>query len=179
MDAALLLTALAGHARDRIQVVAGDQRIRARIGGSVVESVLPEVISALAPLEAEIVEADWDLLAAEVSRLGRQRALVVLLTSLEPSAIEEGLLPVLPALLARHRVVIASVADPEVATMRVTRGTVEEVYGAAAAERTTQLRERTAAALGALDVTVLDAPPDELPVALADHYLALKRAGLL
>ncbi len=179
MDAALLLTALAGHARDRVQVIAGDQRIRARISGSVADSVLPDVISALAPLEAEIVEADWDLLAAEVSRLGRQRALVVLLTTIEPSAIEEGLLPALPALLSRHRVVIASVADPEVAAMRAARGSVEEVYGAAAAERTTQLRERTAAALGALDITVLDAPPADLPVALVDHYLVLKRAGLL
>ena len=34
------------------------------------------------------------------------------------SAIEEGLLPVLPALAAHHRVVVASVSDPALATMR-------------------------------------------------------------
>ena len=39
------------------------------------------------------------------ARLGTRRALVVLLTPLESSAIEEGLLPVLPALSAHHRVV--------------------------------------------------------------------------
>jgi uncharacterized protein (DUF58 family) len=53
------------------------------------------------------------------------------------------------------------------------------VWGAAAAERTAGLRAATAEALGRLGVDVLDAPPDELPVRLADHYLALKREGLL
>lgn len=179
MDAALLLTALAGHARDRVEIIAGDQRVRARVSGGLSGSLLPEAITRLAPVEAAIVEADWGMLAAEVSRLGRHRAMVVLLTPLESSAIEEGLLPVLPALLARHRVVVASVSDPEVVALRTSRTGAEEVYAAAAAERTLQLRARTAAALSTLGVTVIDAPPDELPLALADHYLALKRAGLL
>ena len=136
-------------------------------------------MTALAPVEARLVEADWSVLAAEVARLGTHRALVVLLTPLESSAVEEGLLPVLPALTARHRVVVASVADPAVAAMRRARSTTAEVYAAAAAERTTRLRERTAEALRRLGVAVLDADADALPVRLADHYLALKRQGLL
>jgi len=180
MDAALLLTALAGHARDRVQVVAGDQRVRARvIGGGDAGSMLSATISALAPVDAEILEANWDLLASEVSRLGRQRGLVVLFTPLESSAVEEGLVPVLPALVARHRVVVASVSDPEVLALRADRSDAKAAYAAAAAERTLALRARTAAALEAMGVTVLDAPPDRLPLVLADHYLALKRAGLL
>ena len=103
----------------------------------------------------------------------------MLLTPLESSAIEQGLLPVLPALSSHHRVVVASVADPAVARMRVNRDTVADVYDAAAAERTTALRRRTAAALASLGVDVLDEPPDLLPVRLADHYLMLKRQGLL
>lgn len=179
MDALLLLTALAGHARDRVEIIAGDQRVRARVAGSLAGSTLQEAITALAPVDPVIVEADWGMLASEVSRLGRQRALLVLLTPLESSAVEEGLLPVLPALAARHRVVVASVSDPELGRLRSSRADVQEVYAAAAAERTLRLRARTAAALAALGVTVIDAPPEELPLALADHYLALKRAGLL
>ena len=49
----------------------------------------------------------------------------------------------------------------------------------AAAERTVALRRRTASALEQLGVDVIDAGPDELPVRLADHYLMLKRQGLL
>jgi uncharacterized protein (DUF58 family) len=179
MDAALLLTALAGHARDRVQVLAGDRAVRARVSGTDRARLLHDTISTLAPVDARLVEADWPALATEVMRLGSHRALVVLLTALESSAVEEGLLPVLPALAAHHRVVVASVADPALAEMRGTRSTTGEVYSAAAAERTMALRERTAAALERLGVDVLDAPPDQLPVRLADHYLMLKRQGLL
>ena len=73
---------------------------------------------------------------ARSSRFGRQRALVVLLTPLEPSAVEEGLLPVLPALTRHHRVVLASVARPRArAAGRGTRDGLDEVYAAAAAEQ--------------------------------------------
>ncbi len=178
MDAALLLTALAGHAHDRVHVVAGDRRVRVRVTGSDRAALLHDVISTLAPVDAQLVEADWSVLAAEVAR-STHRSLVVLLTPLEPAAVEEGLLPVLPALVAHHRVVVASVSDPAIDAMRDDRDGSRAVWGAAAAERTTARRAATAEALGRLGVDVIDAPPDQLPVRLADHYLALKRRGLL
>lgn len=179
MDAALLLAALAGHARDRVQVIAGDQRVRARASGHDRSTLLTATVEALSDVEPALVEADWGRLATEVTRASTQRALVVLLTPLEPAAIEEGLMPVLPVLTARHRVVLAAVADPTLREMREARGSLTEVYGAVAAERSGQLRERTADALGRLGVTVLEGDPDRLPPMLADHYLALKARGLL
>ncbi|MDT0213458.1 DUF58 domain-containing protein [Rothia sp. ARF10] len=179
MDAALFLTAIAGHARDRVHVIAGDREVRAHVSGHDRVGVLHDAISELAPVDARLVEADWRLLASEIARVGTQRALVVLVTPLESSALEEGLLPVLPALAARHRVVVASVADPAVDRMRRGRGSATEVYAAAAAERTVSLRERTAGAFRSLGVEVLDEVPSRLPLALVDHYLALKRQGLL
>ena len=179
MDAALLLTALAGHAHDRVQVIAGDRVVHTRVTGADRARLLHDTISTLAPVESRLVEADWSALATEVMRLGTHRALVVLLTALESSAVEEGLLPVLPALAAHHRVVVASVSDPALARMRASRSSTGEVYDAAAAERTVALRRRTASALEQLGVDVIDASPDDLPVRLADHYLMLKRQGLL
>jgi uncharacterized protein (DUF58 family) len=179
MDAALFLTAIAGHARDRVHVIAGDRVVRAHVSGHDRVGVLHDAISELAPVQAQLIEADWRLLAAEVTRATSQRALVVLITPLESSALEEGLLPVLPALAARHRVVVASVADPAVEALRRGRGTATDVYAAAAAERTVGLRARTAGAFRALGVEVLDETPEHLPLALVDHYLALKRHGLL
>jgi uncharacterized protein (DUF58 family) len=179
MDAALLLVAIAGHARDRVQLIAGDRVVHARVTGHDRARLLHEAISTLAPVGARLVEADWTMLATEITRLGTQRALIVLLTPLESSAVEEGLLAVLPALTAHHRVVLASVADPTVEEMRHSRTTLAEVYGAVAAERTIALRNRTMAALHALGVDVLDETPDHLPVKLADHYLMLKRQGLM
>lgn len=180
MDAALLLAALATRAGDRIDLIAGDRVVRARVGGGQDRgALLHRMVSAMAPLEPVLVEADWRMLAGAVTATTRRRSLVVLLTPLEPAAVEEGLLPVLPALTAHHRVVVASVADPALAALRADVSGLMQVYDAAAAERTEELRHRTALGLGQLGVTVLDEAPEDLPVALADHYLALKAQGLL
>ncbi|GCD92026.1 DUF58 domain-containing protein [Nocardioides sp. LS1] len=179
MDAALLLAALAARAGDRIDFVAGDRRVRARLRSAGARDVSANLQEAMADLEPVIAEADWTSLAGAVTGFGRQRALVVLLTPLEPSAVEEGLLPVLPALTRHHRVVLASVKDPALEQLAATRGTVDEVYDAAAAEQVLVRRRHTADLLQALGVDVVDADAERLPPALADHYLALKARGLL
>lgn len=180
MDAALLLTALAGRAGDRVSFLAGDRTVRARVTGvSDRAELLHTVINAMAPLEPALVEANWRTLLGARGALPKQRSLLVLVTPLEPAAIQEGLLPVLASVALRHRVVIASVADPGVRAMAEARDTAEQVYDASAAERSELLRQDTRTALERLGVTVLDEEPDTLPVALVDHYLLLKSRGLL
>ena len=179
MDAALLRAALASRAGDRIDFVAGDRRIRARLRSTRSHDVTARLQDTMADLEPVIAEADWSSLAGAVTGLGRQRALVVLLTPLEPSAVEEGLLPVLPSLTRHHRVVLASVRDPELEALAATRGTIDEVYDAAAAEQAMVRRRQTADLLTAVGVDVVDADAEQLPPALADHYLSLKANGLL
>ncbi len=179
MDAALLLAALASRAGDRVDLLAMDRRVRARVEGASRTDLLPRLVTAMAPLEADLVEADWAAIVAAV--LGRlsQRSLVILLTPLEAAAVEEGLLPVVQRLSTRHRVLVASVADPQVALMAAGRGDSYAVYGAAAAERAELDRAATTAELRRLGVDVVDAPPELLPPQLADRYLSLKAAGLL
>ena len=82
-------------------------------------------------------------------------------------------------LTSHHRVIVASVSDPALATMAAARGGSYEVYGAAAAERAALDRAATTAELTRLGVDVVDASPADLPPRLADRYLALKAAGLL
>lgn len=178
LEAAQLLTALASRAGDRIDLVAGDRAVRARVrtsGGG----ALGEVAGALSLVEPEIVEADWRGLAAAVGALGRHRALLVLLTPLEPHALEEGLLPVLPILTRHHRVVLASVRDPELVAVTERRDDIESVHTAGAALNVLARRARTAQVLRSLGVDVLDVDADDLPTALCDHYLMLKARGML
>jgi len=179
MDAALLLAALASRAGDRVDLLAMDRRVRARVEGASRTDLLPRLVTAMAPLDADLVEADWAAIVSTV--LGRlsQRSLVILLTPLEAAAVEEGLLPVVQQLSTRHRVLVASVADPQVALMAAGRGDAYAVYGAAAAERAELDRAAITAELHRLGVDVVDAPPDQLPPKLADRYLSLKAAGLL
>ncbi len=174
MDAALLLSALASQARDQVDFLAYSSKVRA----SVPRAAVPTIVQAMAPLEAELVEFDARGAVAEVLRRASRRSLIVLLTSLEPS-IEHGLLPLLPVLASRHRLLIASVSDPAVHAMAAGRGDLEAVYSAAAAERTLAERRHLTALLGRHGVDVVDAVPDELPRALADRYLSLKAAGKL
>ncbi|MFF6836980.1 DUF58 domain-containing protein [Streptomyces sp. NPDC012438] len=179
MDAALLLTALASRAGDRVDLLAHDRRLRAQVRGRSASDVLPAVVAALAPLEPELAETDARGLAATALSRAPRRSLIVLLTGLDAAPIEEGLLPVLPQLTRRHTLLVASVADPHIARMTAKRGTAESVYEAAAATQTQAQRARTADQLRRHGVTVVDAAPETLAPALADAYLALKAAGRL
>lgn len=180
MDATLLLTALASRAGDRVSFLAGDRAIRARVAGvSDRAELMHTVINAMAPIEPALVEANWRTLLGAGGALPKQRSLLVLVTPLEPAAIQEGLLPVLANVAVQHRVVVASVTDPGVRKMATERGSAAQVYDASAAERTELLRNDTRIALERLGVTVLDEEPETLPLALVDHYLLLKSRGLL
>jgi uncharacterized protein (DUF58 family) len=179
MDAALLLTALAAKAGDRVDLLAYDRRIRASVQGTSQSEVLPSFVNAMATLEPELVELDAGGLVSTILRRVGHRSLVVLLTDVQPAVMEEGLLPVLAQLTKRHQLLIAAVGDPRVEEMTRARGDVESVYEAAAAGRAKAERRRLTAVLARHGVHVVEAPPENLPPALADAYLALKSAGLL
>src|SRR3954452_18777402 len=179
MDAALLLAVLATRAGDRVDLLAMDRRVRARVEGVGRSSLLPAFVSAMAPLEADLVEADWTAVAGAVLRQLSRRALVVLLTTVDSAAVADELLPVLPLLTARHQVVVASVTDPGVDALARARGDAYAVYGAAAAERAVLERTAVTAELERLGVDVVEGTPEQLPPRLADRYLALKAAGRL
>ncbi|MEU9039540.1 DUF58 domain-containing protein [Streptomyces sp. NPDC048352] len=179
MDAALLLAALATRAGDRVDLLAHDRRLRAQVQGRSAADTLPAFVNAMAGLEPELVETDSRTLVSTILRSAPRRSLVVLLTSLDAAPVEEGLLPLLPQLTQRHTVVLASVADPHIAAMATSRGSLDAAYEAAAATQTQSQRRRTAEQLSRHGVHVVDATPDDLAPALADTYLALKAAGRL
>jgi uncharacterized protein (DUF58 family) len=179
IDAALLLTALARHAGDRVALVAHDRVLRAGVDAAQGGTSLSGTVRALAPLEPLLVETDMRAVVTQVLRRLRRRSLVVLFTALDPTAVHEGLLPALPPLLQRHQVLVASVSDPAVAELRRRRGDSVGVYAAAAAEAADADRRRVAATLRRRGVVVTEAPPEQFASHVADSYLELKAAGRL
>jgi uncharacterized protein (DUF58 family) len=179
MDATLLLAALAAKAGDRIDLLAFDRRIRARVMAAPRNDVLRAFTDAMAPLEAELIESDSGAMTGAILAHARQRCLVVLLTDLNAAALAEGLLRHLPLLASRHVLLVGAVADPRLDELAAGRGDAAAVYAAAAAELARADRAAVAARLRQRGVTVVDAPPDRLPPALADAYLDLKAAGRL
>jgi uncharacterized protein (DUF58 family) len=180
MDAALLLAALAARAGDQVDLLAVDTAVRAAVSGAGRRDLLPRLVNALAPLEPALVETDFELVVGEVLRRERKRALIVLFTALEPGALGEGLLPVLPRLVGRHKVVLASVHDPALAALATRRPErAADVYATAAALRTLDERDRVRAALARHGVEVVDSPADSFPSVVADTYLRLKTQSRL
>src|SRR5262249_40539641 len=133
MDAALLLTALASRAGDRVDLLAFDRRVRARVVGAPRSAGLSGVAQAMAGLQSELVETDAAALGSAALTAARHRSLIVLLTDLNPAAVTEGLLPRLPLLAARHEVVVAAVADPALDEMAGNRADAAAIYDAAPA----------------------------------------------
>ncbi|MFY1636123.1 DUF58 domain-containing protein [Solwaraspora sp. WMMB335] len=180
IDAGLLLASLAHRAGDQVDLLAVDATVRAAVAGAGRQVLLPRLVDALAPLQPTLVETDFELVAGEVLRRERKRALVVLCTALEPGALGDGLLPVLPRLAARHQVVVAAVRDPALTDLTTTPvREIDDVYAAAAAWRTITERDRVAAALSRHGVLVMDAPAPAFASRLADIYLHLKLLGRL
>jgi uncharacterized protein (DUF58 family) len=179
MDAALLLAALASRAGDHVDFLAHDRVTRAAVFGASRTELLAQLVEAMAPLQPTLVESDWRAMIAAIARRTRRRSLVVLLTDLNATALDEGLLPVLPQLSAKHHVMLAAVADPRVDQMAAGRSDAAAVYDAAAAERSRNDRTAIAARLRRSGVDVVDALPTEIAPALADRYLAMKATGRL
>ncbi len=179
MDAALLLAALASRAGDHVDFLAHDRVTRAGVFGASRTDLLNRLVEAMAPLTPSLIESDATAMVSAVLRRARRRALVVLMTDLNTSALDEGLLPVLPQLSAKHRVVIAAATDPRVDQLARGRADAAAVYDAAAAERARNDRSAIASRLRHSGVEVIDAPPADLAPALADRYLAMKATGRL
>lgn len=179
IDAALLLTALAQRAGDRVAVLVHDQRLRAAVDVGRGAAGLASVVNITAPIEPVLVETDMHAVVAESLRRLHRRSLVVLFTAIDPEAARSGLLPALGPLVRRHAVVVASVADDAVETMARGRGDAERVYAAAAAESAIGEQQTLATTLRRNGVDVVVAPSETFPSVLADAYLDLKAAGRL
>ncbi len=179
IDAALLLAALAAKAGDRVQVTAFDRVERAKAAGTTSASLLPSLASALATIEPSLIEFDWSALVRLVNARLSQRALVVLLTTLDASLIDSRGLESIATMQKQHQVLIASVDDPDVAAMALDHAQVAGVYAAAAAARDSLERDAVAGRIRQYGVEIVQALPDLIAPRLADRYLALKSSGRL
>ena len=180
VDAVMMLTAVSTGLGDRCGVVAFDREVRAAVAPGSGRAQLGRVIEALYDLEPVLAESDYAGAFAETLARFRRRTLLVVLTDLVGSAVEEWLVPALPLILREHVVVVAGVRDPDVARWSAGgAGDVPGAYRQAAAVSALEARRRTVARLRGLGATVVDARPGELAPALADAYLRVKATGRL
>lgn len=179
LESALLLTALASGAGDRVDVVVADARIRAIASSHRSKDPVHDLSVALTTVHPELYDADWEQISSTVLSTSRQHALVVLVTALDEGSVSDEILPVLPTLLARHRVVLASVEDPGLGELAAKRDGTDEIFTAAAAESELLTSKSLQTRLRGAGVQSVEAGPEDLPGALADLYINLKATGKL
>jgi uncharacterized protein (DUF58 family) len=181
IDAALLLSVLASRADDRVDLLAMDAKVRTRVEGGGQRSKLARLIDGMATLHPQLAETDFTLLGQEMLRRDRKRALLVIFTALDTAPMIAGLLPLLPKLTARHKVIVAGVRDPLVSRLAELpdNATAADVHRAAAAQRVLAERDRVRDVLAHSGATVVDADAGTFAGQVADVYLLLKASGRL
>lgn len=180
MDAAMMLAAVATRLGDKCGLVAFDRQVRAVVPPARHTDQVGRVTEAMYALEPELSESDYTGAFAEVVGRYRRRAMLVLLTDLNEQAVADSVLPALPLITRTHLVVVAGVRDPQVvAWANEPVGDDGGAYRRVAAIQALAERDRTAARLRGLGVTVVDAAPGRLATELADAYLMVKSTGRL
>ncbi|MCT2084664.1 DUF58 domain-containing protein [Microbacterium enclense] len=177
MEAALLLSALAARAGDHVHLLMFDRLTRARVTRVDGAQLLPALVDAMAPVEPQLIDTDWDAAFAQVRGFTQRPALVVLLTAADDAEAARAFLASLPAVARRSRLLVATATDGPGETPE--RVDVQAVYAAAAVERARSDADRVRAAVERAGGDAIAASAEDLPPLVADRYLALKAAGRL
>lgn len=179
LEAALLLAALASRAGDHVHLLMYDRVVRGRVTGVDGTALLPAMTDAMAPVHARLVDTDWHGAFAAVRTLTTRPSLIVVLTAQDAAESARAFLGAFPDASRATTVLVGSVTDDDIADLARRRGSREEIYLAAAAERTLRDAENVADAIRRAGGEAIAADPEELPPRIADRYLELKAAGRL
>jgi uncharacterized protein (DUF58 family) len=171
LDAVAAVAVVADEVGDRCGVVAFDSEVRRearpRRAGS------RGVVEAVFDLEPRPVDSDYELAFATVAR--SKRSLVLVITDLLDEAAARSLLDAVPVLARRHVVVVATVADPEVAELvAAPPSTAFDVYAAAVALDVLDARTTVTALLARAGAEVVESPPGAFSAACVAAYLKAK-----
>ncbi|KAF1712214.1 DUF58 domain-containing protein [Pseudoxanthomonas kalamensis DSM 18571] len=178
LNASLVVSYLALRQGDAAGLMAsgGDSRWVAPQRGM---GAIDTLLRASYDLQPQAVATDYLAAASELSLRQRRRALVMLATNVRDEDIED-LLAAVRLLQRRHLVCVASLRER--ALDEALDEDVHDLSGAIRAGAVARYLEQRKAAHEALRshrVMVLDVTCEELPAALVERYLAVKRDGLL
>jgi uncharacterized protein (DUF58 family) len=137
------------------------------------------LLNAVYDIETTLEPPDFQEAAARVRAAQSRRSLVIVLTN-QRDEDEDDLRPALELLRRRHLVVFASLREVAVEDMRTAPVTdLDSALRSCAAAQYVHGRRRALEALRGRGVIPMDVAPRDLPVALAEQYLEIKRAGRL
>lgn len=179
LESTLLLAALAQRAGDHVHLLMVDRVVRARVTGIDGPPLLAALTDAMAGVDPQLIDTDWDTAFGQVRALGVRPSLVVVLTAQDEPLSSRGFLGSLGTLTRGARLIVGSATDTALDDIASDRDDVEAIYRAAAAEQTAYEAERVAGAVERAGGDAIADTPENLPPRVADRYLELKAQGRL
>ena len=178
LDAALLLAYIALRQGDAVGLLTTSDDLRylaPHRGIGTIDTILNTVFD----LAAQPVATDYLEAAKQLQARQPRRSLVLILTNARDEDIGDLLLAV-RLLKRRHVVCVASLREDVLdRALQTVVGTMEDAIRVTATLDYLAQRQQTHAVLRSEGVDVLDVTCRELPAALVQHYLAVKRAARL
>ena len=178
LDATLVVSYIALKRGDAVGLftVGGEQRWVAPQRGM---AAIDTLLRASYDLQPTPVATDYLAASTDLALRQRRRALVMLVTNLRDEDIED-VLGAVRLLQKRHLVVVASLRERDLdEALNQPVNDVRSAVRAAAAARYIAQRAAAHELLRNHRVMVLDVTCDQLPAALVEQYLSIKRSGLL
>lgn len=178
LNAALLLTHAAVRKGDAVGLAtfAGSRRWVPPTKGLAATSA---VLEAVYDLQVTRETPDFSLAATQLAARLRRRSLIVLVTNVRDEDISD-LEPAVRVLGGKHLVLVASLRERALReALAAPPRTLDDAILTSAVLVYDEARRRAHDRLAGRGVLTLDSEPDELPVALVNKYLEIKRRGIL
>ena len=180
VSAAIGIAGLARRAGDRAGVYAFASQTLAAVPPANGAAAANAIVDALADLEPQPEEPDYERAALELRRICRKRSLIVVFTDLFDPVASSSVLAALGLLTRHHLVLVALMNDAALAdALAAEPHDAGAAYRAALATSLAAEREAAVATLRARGMLVVDVPARELRLATLDAYLDVKTRSLL
>ena len=178
VGAALGIAGLARRAGDRVGVHAFANATLATVKPGSGAAQAAAIVAALADIEPQLDEPDYERAALELRRAYRKRSLIVVFTDLFDPVASGSVLASLALLTRHHLVLVALMNDAALHdALAAEPRDVSSAYRAALATSLAAERARAVAALHAGGMLVVDVPARDLRLATLDAYLEIKTRG--
>lgn len=178
LAAALLLADVAKLGGDRVGVFVFAERIQQFLPPA--RLPLDRIATALAHVEARLVEPDYPAAFTYLARQLRRRSLLVLFTDIIDARTSSALLAHLGTTTRRHLPLVIAMRNPGVEAAATAPADRDAgIFHRVAAEELLQARAHALATMQRAGILVADTHPRDIIPAVVNRYLEVKRKGLL
>jgi uncharacterized protein (DUF58 family) len=181
LDCAVALARASNEFGDRVGLVAFDRELRLMVRPKAGRGAIAAIVEATLALEAAPFEPNYRVLAENLARFQKKRALVVVLTDFVEGSASRELEAYLSVVVRRHLVLLVALRDRILADAdrRDPEITRERLYRKLALQDLVAEREAAIGRIARFGAQTLDLDPARINAPVLNRYLAVRQAGLL